>query len=417
MDIPRQSKPRRRQLKIVLSALVTLAVMALIAYGTTRLKPAAPGVERSGVLTGTVKRGPMLREIRGAGTLVPEEVRVVAAATSGRVERVLEQPGAIVTADTVIIELINPELQQEAMDVEYQVRAIEADANNLRVRLESERLTQDANAASVQADYQQAKLQAETDEVLAKDGLYPALNLKLSKMKAEELANRYRIEQKRTEVNAQSVQAQLAAQQARVTQLRALLSLKRSQVAALRVVAGTNGVLQQLQVEVGQQITPGANLAKVVEPSKLKAELRIAETQAKDLQLDQRVSVDTRNGVVPGHIVRIDPAVEQGTVKVDVALDAPLPPGARPDLSVDGTVELERLADVLYVQRPAFGQAGETVSLFKLEADGKSAVRIRVKLGRSAVNTVEILEGLQAGDQLILSDMSQWDSVDRIVLN
>ncbi|HEX8846863.1 MAG TPA: HlyD family efflux transporter periplasmic adaptor subunit [Pyrinomonadaceae bacterium] len=417
MDIPRQSKPRRRQFKIALSTLVTLAAIALIAFGTTRLKPAAPGVERSSVLTGTVKRGPMLREIRGAGTLVPEEVRVVASATSGRIEHVLVQPGAIVTADTVIIELVNPELQQEAMDVEYQVRAIEADANNLRVRLESERLTQEANAASVQADYQQAKLQAETDEALAKDGLYPALNLKLSKLKAEELANRYRIEQKRIEVNAQSVQAQLAAQQARVTQLRALLSLKRSQVAALRVVAGTDGVLQQLQVEVGQQITPGANLAKVVEPSKLKAELRIAETQAKDLQLDQQVSVDTRNGVVPGHIVRIDPAVEQGTVKVDVALDAPLPPGARPDLSVDGTVELERLADVLYVQRPAFGQAGDTVSLFKLEADGKSAVRIRVKLGRSAVNTVEILGGLQAGDQVILSDMSQWDSVERIVLN
>jgi HlyD family secretion protein len=278
-------------------------------------------------------------------------------------------------------------------------------------------MSQQAAAATVRADYEQAKIQYDTDEVLAKQGLIPALNLKLSKVRADELASRLKIEQQRYEATSRATKAQLAAQEARLSQMRALLQLKRSQVGTLRVLAGTAGVLQQMQVEVGQQVTPGTNLARVAEPQNLKAELKIAETQAKDIQMGQPASIDTRNGIIPGHVVRIDPAVLQGTVTVDVALDGALPQGARPDLSVDGTIELERLADVIYVGRPAFGQTQSTVGLFKLEEGGKSAVRVTVKLGRSSVNTVEILEGLQPGDQVILSDTSAWDAYNRILLN
>jgi HlyD family secretion protein len=317
----------------------------------------------------------------------------------------------------VLLELVNPTLAQEAQDAEFALRAGEADYNNLKVRLESERMTQAAAAATIKADYQQAKLQSDTDEQLAKDGLIPALNLKLSRVRTEDLANRYKIEQQRLEVSAKSVKAQLAAQQARLSQLRALAQLRQSQLGTLKVLAGTNGVLQQMVVEVGQQVTPGTNLARVAEPQHLKAELKIAETQTKDIVLGQPASIDTRNGVIPGHVMRIDPAAIQGTVTVDVALDGELPQGARPALSVDGTIELENLSDVVYVGRPAFGQSQSTVGMFKLEDGGKSAVRVQVKLGRSSVNTVEIIEGLQPGDQVILSDTSAWDNYNRIRLN
>ncbi len=418
MDIPRpKSSVRNRRLRTVLYAIVGLGVVSLITLGVSRLKPAAPSVERSTVWVDTVKRGPMLRQVRGTGTLVPEDIRVIAASTQGRVERILLQPGTDVSSNTVLIELSNPELQQSAVDTEYQLRAAEADYNNLKVKLESDRMSQQAAAATVRADYQQAKIQLDTDEALAKDGLIPALILRLSRVKTEELAHRYQIEQKRLEVNIKATEAQLASQQARISQLKALLDLKHSQVQTLRVQAGTNGVLQQMLVEVGQQVNPGSNLARVVEPQHLKAQLKIAETQAKDIALGQKAEVDTRNGVIPGHVMRIDPAAQQGTVTVDVALDGELPQGARPDLTVDGTVELERLSDVIYVGRPAFGQAQSTVSLFKLEEDGKAAVRVPVKLGRSSVNTVEILEGLQPGDQVILSDTSAWDAFNRIRLN
>jgi HlyD family secretion protein len=316
-----------------------------------------------------------------------------------------------------LIELSNPELQQGTVDIDYQLKAAEADYNNIRARLESERMSQQAAAASVQAEYQQAKLQSDTDEELAKEGLIPAINLKLSRVRVADLANRYSIEQKRLDGTAKSAQAQLASQAARIAQLKAQLGLRQTQVATLRVLAGTNGVLQQMQVEVGQQVQPGTNLARVVEPQNLKAELRIAETQAKDITLGQQASIDTRNGIIPGHVVRIDPAAEQGTVRVDVALDAALPQGARPDLSVDGTIELERLNNILYVGRPAFGQAQSVVKMFKLEPGGGFASRVTVKLGRSSVSTIEVTEGLQEGDQVILSDTSQWDAFDRIRLN
>jgi HlyD family secretion protein len=418
MDVPRsKSSARKRRVRVALYALVAIVAIAAITFGVSRMKPAAPSVERSTALIDTVKRGQMLRQVRGIGTLVPMDIRVIAAATEGRVERVLVQPGTEVTAGTVLIELSNPQLQQGAVDIEYQVRAAEADYNNIRARLESERMSQQAAAATVQAEYQQAKLQSDTDEELAKDGLIPAINLKLSRVRVADLANRYNIEKKRLEGTSKSAQAQLASQQARIAQLKAQLQLRQTQVATLRVLAGTNGVLQQMQVEVGQQVQPGTNLARVVEPQNLKAELRVAETQAKDISLGQQASVDTRNGIIPGHVVRIDPASENSTVRIDIALDAPLPQGARPDLSVDGTIELERLDNILYVSRPAFGQAQSTIGMFKLEPGGQFATRTQVKLGRSSVSTIEILEGLQEGDQVILSDTSQWDAFQRIRLN
>jgi HlyD family secretion protein len=420
MDIPRpdkNKKKRNRRVRQILFAGLGVIAIALITLGVSRLTPAAPSIDRGTVLIDTVKRGPMLRQVRGPGTLVPEEVRVIAAATEGRVERINVQAGTEVTAGTVLLELVNPTLAQEAQDAEFALRAGEADYNNLKVRLESERMTQAAAAATIKAEYQQAKLQSDTDEQLAKDGLIPALNLKLSRVRTEDLANRYKIEQQRLEVSAKSVKAQLAAQQARLSQFRALAQLRQSQLGTLKVLAGTNGVLQQMVVEVGQQVTPGTNLARVAEPQHLKAELKIAETQTKDIVLGQPASIDTRNGIIPGHVMRIDPAAVQGTVTVDVALDGELPQGARPALSVDGTIELENLSDVVFVGRPAFGQSQSTVGMFKLEEGGKSAVRVQVKLGRSSVNTVEIIEGLQPGDQVILSDTSAWDNYNRIRLN
>ncbi len=418
MDIKRKkSGVRSRRVKTAIYVAVGLCVIALVTLGVARLKPAAPTVERGTLLIDTVKRGQMLRQVRGNGTLVPEDVRVIAASTQGRVERILVQPGTEVNAGTLLIELSNPELQQSSVDTEYQLRAAEADFNNIKVRLQSERMNQQIVAAGVHSEYQQAKLQLDTDEALAKDGLVAPLSLKLSRVRVAELSNRYNLEQKRLEVSVKSAEAQLASQRARISQLQALLKLNKSQVETLGVRAGTTGVLQQMQVEVGQQVTPGTNLARVVEPQHLKAELKIAETQAKDIKLGQQAGIDTRNGVIKGHVSRIDPAAQQGTVTVDVALDEQLPDGARPDLTVDGTIELERLSDVVYVGRPAFGQSQSTVSMFKLEPEGKSAVRINVKLGRSSVNTIEIVEGLQPGDQVILSDTSAWDAYNRILLN
>jgi multidrug resistance efflux pump len=332
------------------------------------------------------------------------------------VERILVKPGTPVKENTVVLELSNPQLDLEALDTSWQLKAAEAETVNLRVRLESQRLDQEASTATVEANQKQARLQADADEALSKEGLVSDINLKMSQSRATEMTTRLEIEKKRLEINTEAVEAQLAVQEARLAQLRALAALKRRQVEALRVKAGIDGMLTQMAVEVGQQIAPGATLAKVTVPGRLKAELRIAETQAKDIQLDQVASIDTRNGIVAGRVMRIDPAVENGTVKVDVSLEGALPKGARPDLSVDGTIELERLADVLQVGRPAFGQEQSTVGLFRLQAGGE-ANRVQVKLGRSSVNLVEIVEGLNEGDQVILSDTSAWDAFDRIRLN
>ena len=416
MDIVRPDQSGRK--RIIRFAYIGGGLLAIlvITLGLSRLRPAAPTVERGSVWIDTVKRGPMLRQVRGLGTLVPEEIRWIPAQSEGRVERILVQPGTAVKPDTVLLELSNPQLDLDALDTTWQLKAAEAESINLRVRLESQRLDQVAAAATVEANQKQARLQADADEKLAGEGLVSDINLKISQSRSAEMNTRLEIEQKRLEINGEAITAQLAVQEARLQQLRALAALKRRQVEALRVRAGIAGVLQQLPVEVGQQIALGATLAKVTVPGRLKAELRIAETQAKDIQLDQKASIDTRNGVVAGRVMRIDPAVLNGTVKVDVALEGPLPKGARPDLSVDGTIELERLADVLQVGRPAFGQEAGTVGLFVLGQGGEAA-RVQVQLGRSSVNLVEIVGGLKEGDQVILSDTSAWDAFDRIRLN
>jgi HlyD family secretion protein len=416
MDIPRREvAARRRRRRIIYAAMVAVAVVA-ITYGLSGLEPAAPTVDRATIWVDTVKRGPMLRQVRGSGTLVPEEIRWIPAATEGRVERILTLPGTVVGPETVILDLSNPELQLSALDAASELEAAEAEYINLQVRLESELLTQRAVTASAEAAYKQAKLQAEADAALAADGLIADLNLKLSQVKAEDLANRAEIERKRLEISAKSASAQLAVQDATLDQVRAASALRLSQVESLRVRAGTQGVLQQVPVEVGQQVAPGTNLARVAEPGRLKAEVRIAETQARDVQIGQVASIDTRNGIIPGRVTRIDPAVQNGTVTVDVALEGELPRGARPDLSVDGAIELERLDEVLHVGRPAFGQEESIVGLFKLTEDGRSAVRVRVSLGRSSVSTIELREGLEEGEQVILSDMSNWDAYDRVRL-
>jgi len=419
LDIKREGVARKKNIRRAVIGGVVLAGIAAISYGLSRLEPAAPSVNRATVWMDGVRRGEMIRQVRGPGTLevVPEAITWVAARTRGRVDQRVLLPGVAVEPDTVILELSNPELEQELQDAEYQLRAQEAELADLKVTVESQLLNQRATAATVASEFNQAKLQAEADERLYAEKLIGELILKRSQVRAEELATRNDLEQQRLEIATESVEAQLAAKRATVEQFRALYNLRRSQKGALTVRAGISGVLQEVPVEVGQEVTPGANLARVAQPDKLKAQLRIAETQAKDIEVGQKAVVDTRNGVIDGKVIRIDPAVQEGTVTVDVALVGPLPKGARPDLSVDGTIELERLDDVLYVGRPAYGQAESTIALFKLLEDGETAVRTQVRLGRSSVNTIEIIQGLNEGDQVILSDTSAWDAYNRIRLN
>lgn len=419
MDIQRPaSVARQKKLRRILFAVAGVLVIGLVSVVLAQLKPAAPTVERATVWVDTVKRGPMVRQVRGLGTLVPvdEARRWIPASTQGRVERIVIRPGALVTLETVVLELSDPQAQQSLADAEQQLRAVEADYASLEAKLETERLNQRSAAATVEADFHQARLEKEVNEDLAKDGLVSNLVLKQSTVRAESLATRDQIEKDRLRVAEENVRQQLLAQKARIDQLRSLYQLRRSQVDQLTVRAGMRGVLEQVPVEVGQQVAPGTNLARVADPTRLKAELRIAETQARDLTIGQIAQVDTRNGIIPGKVIRIDPAAQNGTVTVDIALEGELPRGARPDLSVDGTVELERLDNVLYVGRPAFGQEQSTVGLFKLDATTGEAGRAQVQLGKSSVNTIEILGGLAENDQVVLSDMSAWDQFDRIRL-
>jgi HlyD family secretion protein len=417
MDVPRHGARRIRIIRRSIAAAVTVGAVAGITYGVSRLKPAAPSVERATVWPDTVKRGPMIRQVRGLGALVPEDILWIPAASEGRVQRVLLRAGAPVSAATVLLELSNAELELAANDYEWQVKSAEAAYVDLKVRLQSQKLTQRASTAQVQSEYVQAQLKADRDEQLAKAGLTPDLDLRLSKATAEELKHRFEIEKERLEISDESIQAQLAAQRVQIEKLRAAWELKKQQVTELKIRAGTAGVLQQMAVEVGQHVTPGTILAKVAQPWKLKAELKIPETQAKDIALGQLAEVDTRNGVIPGRVARIDPAAVNGTVTVDVRLEGKLPQGARPDLSVDGTIEIERLTDVMYVGRPVFGQPNSTVTLFRLEPEGREALRVPVKFGRASVNTIEVVEGLTVGDTVLLSDMSAWDGHNRIRLN
>jgi HlyD family secretion protein len=411
---PSVARARRRRQILVASAagLVVLAAGIVVA----RLKPAAPAVDRSSVWTDTVTRGPMVRNVRGLGTLVPEDTRWIPAMTAGRVERILVRPGAVVAPETVILELSNPAQLQALAEAETQERAARAELTSLRARIQNELASQEATAVTASSEHRQAELQAKADAELAKDGLRSSLDTQLSAMRADALRARSDAEQKRLARMAGSVDAQLAVQQASVERGALSAALRRSEAHALHVRAGIAGVLQVVPVEVGQQVAPGTNLARVADPARLKAELKIPETQARDVQAGLVASIDTRNGVVAGRVVRVDPAVQGGTVTVDVMLDGPLPKGARPDLSVDGTVELERLADVLSVGRPALGQDFGTISLFRLAPDGATAERVNVVLGRTAVNSVEIRSGLRAGDTVILSDTSAWNTFDRIRL-
>jgi HlyD family secretion protein len=416
MDIQRPSNARAKKIKRILYVTGAVVVIAGITLGLSRLRPAAPSVDRGTVWTDVVKRGPMLREVRGLGTLVPLDIHWIPAQTTARVDKIVIRPGHLVEPNTVILEMTDPAVAQTLLDAEYQLRGAEADLANLKVQVNSELMNQKAVEAGVRGDYEQAKLQHAVDYQLHEEGIGADVTEKLSKVREEQLKIRVGLEEERTRIAADSAVARLQAQESHVAQSKALYELRKSQADALHVRAGITGVLQLLPVDVGQSVTVGTNLARVADPKKLKAEIKIAETQAKDITIGQNATVDTRNGIVKGHVIRIDPSVVNGTVTVDVAIDDPLPLGARPDLSVDGTIELENLKDVLFVGRPVHGQSDSTISLFKVMPDDSDAERVNVKLGRSSVNTVEILQGLQIGDKVILSDMSQWDNVDRIRL-
>ena len=417
MDIKRTPKSKiKKKIRNAVMIVVGVAALGGITYGLTKLKPAAPTLDPSTAVIETVKRGEMVRDVRGNGTLVPEITRWVPAPADGRVEKVLLQAGVEVDPSTVIVELSNPQMEQQATDAGFQVKAAEADEENLKVKLESDTMTQRAAIATINAQYSQAKLQLDADEVLAKQGLVADLVLKISRVNVQDLANRLKVEQERLAVSSKSTKAQLNAASSRLQQLRVMAKLKQDQVDALKVRAGTSGIVQVVSVQVGQQVTPGLNIARVADPNSLKAVLRVAETQIGGVRIGQKVIVDTRNGLIDGQVSRIDPAAREGTFEIDASLSGPLPPSARPDLSVDGTIELERLQDVLKVGRPAFGQAQQTVGMFVLTPDGTEAERRQVKLGRNSVSMIEILDGLKEGDRVIISDTSALDSYNRIRL-
>jgi HlyD family secretion protein len=416
MDIQRPSNAKAKKIKRALYVIVAVIVIAGVTLGLSRLKPAAPSVDRGTVWTDTVKRGPMLREVRGLGTLVPLDIHWIAAQTTARVDKIVIRPGHLVEPNTVILEMSDPAVAQTLVDSEFQLKGAEADLANLKVQVESELMNQKANEANVRSDYEQARLQHEVDLKLKAEGIASEHTEQLSKVREDQLKIRLDLEEERTKISGDSAQARIQAQESHVQQAHAMYDLRRSQADALHVRAGITGVLQLLPVDVGQSVAVGTNIARVADPKKLKAEVKIAETQAKDIVIGQTATIDTRNGIVNGHVIRIDPSVVNGTVTVDVGIDDPLPLGARADLSVDGTITLENLKDVLYVGRPVHGQTDATISLFKVMPDDTDAERVNVKLGRNSVNTVEILSGLKVGDKVILSDMSQWDNVDRIRL-
>ena len=416
MDIARPSNAKQKRIKQAVYAGGGLLAVVLVSVGLSRLKPAAPTVERAVVWPAKVERGPMVRQVRGLGTLTPEDIRWIPATTQGRVEKIILRPGTQVKNGDVILELSNPQLEQQLQDAHLKLGAAEAGLANIQVQLNNDLLAQRAASANIEADFNKAKMQAQMNEALAKDQLVSDLVLKQSQVDATSLGVRNQISKDQLASKADSMRAQMQVQKSLVDQARALLTLTRQQQQELKVRAGLDGMLQLVPVEVGQQVAPGTNLARVANPSRLKAEIKIAETQAKDIQLGQKAQIDTRNGIVEGRVARIDPSVQNGTRTVDVTLTGALPKGAVPDLSVDGTIELERLNDVLFMGRPAFGQDQSVVGLFKISADGINAERVQVKLGRSSVNTIEVLSGLKVGDQVILSDMSAYDAYDRIRL-
>jgi HlyD family secretion protein len=418
MDIARpefKERKRKRQIAIAAGMAVIATALTVLVY---RLRPAAPTVERGTVWTDSVKRGSMLRQVRGIGSLVPsqESVLQIPAETEATIVRIRMLPGSLVKPDSVIVEMSNSQVEQAAVDTDLQWKAAQAEYQSERMKLESDLTNQKAGAATVKADYSQAKLQSDTDKALYELGVISGMAYKNSKGKSDEMTIRNDLEDQRLASSQKAIEAQLAEQQAKVEQMRVLAQLKKKQLDALKVRAGIDGVLVELPLHVGEHVSPGAMLAKVVQPNHLMAELKVAETQARDVQIGEPATVDTHNGVISGTVMRVDPAVQNGTVTVDVKLTGELPRGARPDLSVDGTIDLERLDNVLYVGRPAFGQENSTITLFKLDRDGRDAIRVPVKVGRASVNSIQVLEGLHEGDTVVLSDMSRWDTNDRIRL-
>lgn len=416
MDIVRPEIKHKKKMRRIAYIVAAVVLIPLMTYALSRLKPAAPTVDGGTVWTGTVKRGPMLRDVRGLGTLVPETIRLIPAVTDGQVQTRYLLPGTPVKANTVIFDLVNPQLQQETLDAEYQLKGAQAAYEQTKAQLQNQLMDKRTQAANISSQYRTQEMVRQTKEQLGANGLAPMLDVKTAQVQAEELAKENDLAQKEVETFNNSIASQLAVQEATVNQKRAMWELKKSQMDQLHIRPGIDGMLQELDVEVGQKVTMGTVLARVAQPTHLKAQLKIAETQAKDILIGQKATVDTHNGIIPGHVTRIDPAVVNGTVTVDVGLDGPLPTGARPDLSVEGTVEIERLADVLFVERPVHGEANSTVGIFKVVDDGKEATRVQVQLGRTSVNTVEIVKGLEIGDKVILSDMSAWDNYDRVQL-
>ena len=415
VDIARPSQARKKKIRRILYISVAVIVVAGISLGVSRLKPAAPTVDRAVVWIDAVKKGSMLRQVRGSGLLVPEDIRWINTQSSGRVERIVLRPGAQVTPDTVILELTNPQLEQAVRDAELAYRSAQAAFTNRKAELQSALLLQESTVANIESQSKQADLDLQANETLFKEQLISQLTLQQKRSLSADLKNRLNVEQRRLQITRDGINSQLAPQEAEVNQRKAAWELRRRELGDLKVKAGMSGTLQSVPVERGQQVGPGINLARVANPSNLKAELRIAETQTKDIRIGQYAEVDTRNGIVKGKVSRIDPSSVGGTVGVDVIMDGPLPAGSRPDLSVDGTIQLERLDNIIYVGRPAFGQENSTVTIFKVQPNGE-AIATKVKLGRASVNTIEVIEGLNPGDQVILSDMSQFDSFDRVQL-
>jgi len=416
MDIAIPQNEHAKLVRRIVIAVLLLLGVAAAAYALTRLRPAAPSVDGASLFSDAVKRGDLLRAVHGVGTLVPEDIQWIPALNTARVSKIILHPGATVKADSIILELSNPELERDTLDAEYQLKAAEAQFQSVKAQMGSDILNQKAAAAAVRSEYEQSKIQHAVDEKMLEQKLGAEVTARLSKVKEDQLAIRAQLEEARSKNAEDTAEAKIAAEKSHVDQQRALYNLRRSQLEALHVRAGINGVLQLVPVEVGQSVAPGTNLARVADPRKLKAQIKIAETQANELSPGMKSTIDTRNGIVAGRVSRIDPSVQNGTVTVDISIDEALPNGARPDLSVDGTIEIENLKNVLYVGRPAFGQPQTTVGLFKLNEDGTEAVRTSVKLGRFSVSSVEVLQGLKEGDRVILSDTSAWSSYERIRL-
>jgi len=416
MDIKREGVARQKRIRVAVYSVLALAALGSATYYISKLKPAAPSVEWATIWPGTVKRGSMLVDVKGTGTLKPEDILWIPAAFESQVSKIMVNSGDRVKPDTILMVLTNPTMELDANDLEWQIKKADASLTDTRVQLESKRLDQEDVVATVQSDLKQAQLNRDTDEELLKKGLKSELEVKLSRAKFENLQQKAEIEKKRLDIMTESTKAQMDSQQVQIEQLKAQQQLKKQQFAELTIRAGTEGVLQEMTLQVGQRVHPGDVLAKVAQPWKLKAEVKIAETQAKDIVLGQAAQIDTRNGIIPAHVIRIDPNVDNGTRLVDCKLDGPLPPGAVPELSVDGTVEIARLTDVVYVDRPVFGQPNSQVSLFKIDEDGKGASRVTVKFGATSVNSIEVKEGLKVGDQVILSDMSEHDQSQRLRL-